>query len=338
VLPLLRVQALRLILPGETNRIAPVDGVSFDIRPAECVGLVGESGCGKSLTALSILGLARSLPGAQTSGSALWQGTRGRGVNLLKLSERELSRVRGAQIAMVFQDPLSSLNPVLRVDYQLSEVLRRHKRASRLFVRRRIIELLKRVGVPQPEERAHQYPHQLSGGLRQRVMLAMALAGEPQLLIADEPTTALDVTVQAQILQELRGLRETQGMAILFITHDLGVVAQLCDRVLVMYAGRIVESAPVSSFFAHPRHPYSQGLLSSLPSVVAKQEQLTCIPGSPPRPDEFPAGCRFHPRCPLARERCRRDYPSFVSVGEHRLACWEHQRAAAQPVATTADS
>ncbi|MCH7472387.1 ABC transporter ATP-binding protein, partial [bacterium] len=231
------------------------------------------------------------------------------------------------QIAMVFQDPMSSLNPLYRIDYQIGEVLARHLGLRGAHARRRIIELLVMAGVPQPEQRARQYPHQLSGGLRQRALLAAALAGEPRLLIADEPTTALDVTVQAQILAELRKLKEHSRLAILFITHDLGVVAQLCSRVLVMYAGRIVEIAPVDEFFKKPRHPYSQGLLASLPSVTGGDESLSCIPGSPPLPAEFPSGCRFHPRCPLATEQCKVEYPPFFGEGEHRAACWEHERA-----------
>jgi len=324
---LLTVESLKLSLPGEGGRLAPVDGVDFHLDVGECVGLVGESGCGKSLTALTLLGLTRSLPGAKVSGHARWSPPKGKARELLSLSEPELTRVRGGQIAMVFQDPLSALNPLLRVDYQITEALAKHRGLRGRAAFKRVVELLALTGIPQPERCARQYPHQLSGGLRQRALLAMALAGEPQLLIADEPTTALDVTVQAQILRELLELRETRGLSILFITHDLGVVAQLCTRVLVMYAGRIVEEAGVDEFFERPGHPYSQGLLASLPSLAAEQEQLTCIPGSPPRPGDFPPGCRFHPRCPLAIDRCRMEYPDWFGAEGRRVACWEHERA-----------
>jgi oligopeptide/dipeptide ABC transporter ATP-binding protein len=320
---LLDVQELTLSLPGVERRIVPVDGVSFSLDTGESVGLVGESGCGKSLSALTLLGLTRGLPGAQISGNAQWTPTKASVRDLLKLSEPALTKVRGGQIAMVFQDPLSSLNPLLTVKYQLGEVLERHLRLRGKQAHERAIELLALVGIPQPETRVRQYPHQLSGGLRQRVMLAMALAGKPLLLIADEPTTALDVTVQAQILSELRELMQAQGLAVLFITHDLGVVAQLCSRVLVMYAGRIVEQASARRFFSAPLHPYSQGLLASLPSVAGVRAELNSIPGAPPRPGDFPTGCRFHPRCPLATERCRLEYPEWRGSTEHRAACWE---------------
>ena len=333
---LLSVRELSLSLPGSQGRIAPVDGVDFTIAAGECVGLVGESGCGKSLTALTLLGLTRGLPGSRIGGSAAWAPDGAAPLDLLRLSERQLTRVRGGQIAMVFQDPQSSLNPLYRVDYQVGEALSLHRnmRGRRAFAR--TVELLAASGVPQPEQRARSYPHQLSGGLRQRSLLAIALAGQPRLLIADEPTTALDVTVQAQILRELRGLRDTTGMAILFITHDLGVVAQVCDRVLVMYAGRIVERAPAERFFTHPWHPYSQGLLGSLPSLAGGQEDLSFIAGSPPRPGYFPTGCRFNPRCPLVTERCRSEYPPWFGQPPQEVACWEHAAAALRQVTTAA--
>lgn len=332
---LLDVSELRLTLPGSGGRIAPVDGVSFSIGSGECVGLVGESGCGKSLSALTLLGLTRSLPGAQITGTACWTAEGQPRLDLLKLPERTLTRIRGGQVAMVFQDPQSSLNPLYRVGFQIREALAQHCGVGGQAAHQRSIELLASTGVPQPEQRVSCYPHQLSGGLRQRALLAMALAGAPRLLIADEPTTALDVTVQAQILRELRELRANSGMAILFITHDLGVVAQLCDRVLVMYAGRLVESAPVAQFFARPAHPYSQGLLASLPSVTGGQAHLSYIAGSPPRPGQFPSGCRFHPRCQLATPRCSAEYPPWFGEPSHQVACWEHAAAAQQrPPAT----
>ena len=264
---IIEVNDLRLSLPVKGGVASPVDGVSFSIAPGECVGLVGESGSGKSLTSQTLIGLTRDIPGVRISGSVQWKPEDRKPRELLRLSERELTGIRGGEIGMVFQDPLSCLNPLFRVDYQISEVLARHCNLKGKAAFERTVELLASVGVPQPEQRARQYPHQLSGGLRQRVILAMTLAGEPRMLIADEPTTALDVTVQAQILRELGKLRRESGLAILFITHDLGVVAQVCDRVMVMYAGRIVEQAPVKQFFDNPRHPYSSVMLERLPTL-----------------------------------------------------------------------
>jgi peptide/nickel transport system ATP-binding protein len=321
---LLAVNGLTLELPGGGGRMRPVDGVSFDLASGECVGLVGESGCGKSLTALTLLGLSRELPGATIFGTAEWDsGAGGERTDLLQLNEYELQDIRGGQIGLVFQDPLSALNPLLRLDYQISEVLARHHGLHGAAAFTRTVELLAAVGVPQPEQRARQYPHQLSGGLRQRALLALGLAGGPRLLIADEPTTALDVTIQAQILLELKRQQRERDLAVLLITHDLGVVAQLCQRVLVMYAGRIVEQAPAAAFFTKPRHPYSLGLLASLPALSGGQECLAGIPGSPPQPRAFPAGCRFHPRCPYATGRCREEYPVWHGAPEHGTACWE---------------
>jgi oligopeptide/dipeptide ABC transporter ATP-binding protein len=320
---LLSVRDLRLTLPGQGGRIAPVDGVSFEIARGECVGLVGESGCGKSLTAQTLIGLTRYLPRSKASGEARWRPAAGGAErDLVRLSEAELARLRGRQISMVFQDPLSSLNPLLRVDYQIREVLAKHLGLKGEAAQRRVVELLASVGIPEPEMRARQYPHQLSGGLRQRALLAVALAGDPKLLIADEPTTALDVTVQAQILRELKRLLTKSGMSILFITHDLGVIAQLCDRVMVMYAGRIVESAPTTEFFRNTQHPYSKGLLSSLPSLAAGGQDLSSIPGSPPQPGEFPPGCRFEPRCPVAIDECSRSYPELEGAADHKVSCF----------------
>jgi oligopeptide/dipeptide ABC transporter ATP-binding protein len=317
--PLLDVAGLSLQLPGGA---VPVDGVSFSLQPGECVGLVGESGCGKSLTSLSLLGLTRGLPGARLSGSVRLGGAADK-IDVLQLSDARLSRLRGRRMAMVFQDPLSSLNPLLTVEAQLSEALNHASPGLRAAERRaRCAGLLAATGIARPESRLAQYPHQLSGGLRQRVMIAMALAGEPDLLLADEPTTALDVTVQAQILLELKRLQRERNMAILFITHDLGVVAQLCERVLVMYAGRIIEDAPAGRFFSAPRHPYSQALLASLPQRAARGEPLRSIPGAPPQPNAFPAGCRFAPRCPRATEQCRSEYPPYAPESEHAV-CWQ---------------
>jgi len=334
--PLLTVRDLALNLPtAGTARSAfrPVDGVSFELTPGESVGLVGESGSGKSLTAASILGLTRNLQGARVEGQVLWSPDSDSSVNLVSLPESQLRRYRGAQIAMVFQDPLSCLNPLLTVGYQIGEVLGQHCNLKGASARRRAIELLELVRVPQPETRLRQYPHQLSGGLRQRVLLAIALAAQPKLLIADEPTTALDVTIQAQIIETLKELQREQGLAVLFITHDLGVVAQLCSRVLVMYAGRIVESAPSSQFFAAPAHPYSQGLLASLPATHfarggAAAARLESISGAPPSPANFPAGCRFHPRCRFCTEKCIKEYPLLFGDSQ-QAACWHIAEARA---------
>ncbi len=346
--PLLEVRNLRLSLPSATGRRSePVDGVSFSLARGECVGLVGESGCGKSLTSMTLMGLTRGLPGARIEGQVLWNGHRQRpggaaqsaAVDLLALPEREMLQYRGRSVGMVFQDPLSCLNPLLRLDYQIAEVLRRPSLGSEglrpglrgTALHSRINELLDMVGMPQPEMRARQFPHQLSGGLRQRALLAIALAGEPELLICDEPTTALDVTIQAQVLATLRSLQQQRQLAVLFITHDIGVVAQLCSRVLVMYAGRIVEDAPTQDFLRDPQHPYSQGLLASLPgrqavrrhsAVAGHDTRLYSIPGSPPRPGQFPSGCRFHPRCPRAQQRCSELYPDLQPSGASLAACW----------------
>ncbi|MCB1221095.1 MAG: ABC transporter ATP-binding protein [Planctomycetales bacterium] len=319
---IIEVKDLRLSIPAQGGPARPVDGVSFSLSPGECVGLVGESGSGKSLTSQTLIGLTREIPGVKIEGSVRWQPEGEQSRELLKMSERELTSVRGGEIGMVFQDPLSCLNPLFRVDYQIGEVLARHCGLKGQAAFERTVELLDSVGVPQPEQRARQYPHQLSGGLRQRVILAMTLAGEPRMLIADEPTTALDVTVQAQILRELGKLRRERGLAILFITHDLGVVAQVCDRVMVMYAGRIVEQAPVKEFFDNPRHPYSRGLLESLPTLSGDGSKLTSIPGSPPQPGSFPPGCRFCPRCDSAIAPCQTQYPPHFGDNRHSAACW----------------
>jgi oligopeptide/dipeptide ABC transporter ATP-binding protein len=331
--PIFSARNLRLTLPGQrsgTNPegvLRPVDGVSFEIEAGECIGLVGESGSGKSLTAATMIGLTRALPGARIDGELLWSPEAQAQLDLVKASDNQLSAIRGNQIGMVFQDPLSCLNPLLRVGYQIAEVLHQHSGLRGTAARTRATELLEMVGVPQPDIRLRQFPHQLSGGLRQRVLLAIALAANPKLLIADEPTTALDVTIQAQIIETLRGLQREQGLAILFITHDLGVVAQLCSRVLVMYAGRIVEEAATREFFTTPSHPYGQGLLGSLPALHFqsgrdRSKALGSIHGSPPSPGKFPTGCRFHPRCSFCTAKCSADYPPLFGDPNQRAACW----------------
>ncbi len=316
---LLEVSQLRVSFPGDGDRtLTAVDDVAFGIDRGELVALVGESGCGKSLTGLALLGL---LPGGATLGRA--SVVRFDGTDLAGLGDAALRPYRGARIAMVFQDPMSSLNPVMRVGAQVIEAIRAHRDVPSAEARRRAIALLGEVGIADPGERVDAWPHQLSGGMRQRVMIAIALAGEPELLIADEPTTALDVTVQAQILELLDTIRAARGMAVLLITHDLGIVAGRAERVLVMYAGRIVESAATADLFRQPLHPYTRGLFGSLPRMDAAAGRLQPIPGAVPPPDRWPAGCRFHPRCPQAIERCRGEVPPLVTLETtHAAACW----------------
>ncbi len=388
--PLLEIIDLRVDFPTETGLASVVDGVSLAVPSAKVVALVGESGCGKSLTALSILRLIPQ-PGAITDGHILWHGERhsemesiaiprdssflthspncqitksrnplplphGRGsdgVDLMQLNERDMRRIRGNRIAMIFQEPMTALNPVFSIGEQIVEAIELHQNVSGKSAWLKAIELLRRVGIAAPDRRIHDYPHQFSGGMRQRAMIAMALACRPALLIADEPTTALDVTIQAQILDLLRGLQAETGMSVLFITHDLGVVAEIADEVYVMYAGRIVERGPTRELFAKPCHPYTRGLLRCTPRMEERRERLEVIAGSPPDPARFPSGCRFHPRCALSAEqsgatwrhsieiesdinkkvlrRCvesfegepsGRPLPREVSV-DHHVACWE---------------
>ena len=310
--PLLRIDALRLTAGGH----AIVDGASFDVGAGEAVGLVGESGCGKSVTALSILGL---LPERQISvaGGAI----RLEGRDLTRLPDREMRKVRGDRIAMIFQEPMTSLNPVHTVGKQVAEAFRLHGRGRGRALRTLSADILREVGLPAPEAALDRYPHELSGGQRQRVMIAIALACDPDLLVADEPTTALDVTVQAQILDLLDGLRRDRGMGLLLITHDLGVVAQYCDRVLVMYGGRIVEEGAAEALFARPRHRYTEALLRTMPAANAPGAELPAITGSVPAPGARPAGCVFHPRCHATVERCRAEEPPMMGEG-HRHRCW----------------
>jgi oligopeptide/dipeptide ABC transporter ATP-binding protein len=317
--PLLEVRDLRTWFHTEEGVGRAVDGISFAVDRGETLGLVGESGCGKSVCALSVMRLVPRPPGRIESGQVLLDGR-----DLLTLAEDEMCAVRGNEIAMVFQEPMTSLNPVLTCGYQIAEAVLLHQRVTGREARQRAEEMLRLVGIPAPEQRLDEYPHQLSGGMRQRVMIAMALSCHPGLLIADEPTTALDVTIQAQILDLLRRLQEELGMAILLITHDLGVVAETADRVAVMYAGRIVEYADTEGLFARPRHPYTQGLLQSVPRLDQQRERLEIIPGMVPDAREFPPGCRFAPRCPLAEERCRRQEPALEEQGkDHQVACWK---------------
>lgn len=316
---ILEVDGLCTHFDTEDGLARPVDGVSFSLRPGETLGLVGESGCGKSVTSLSILGLIPKPPGRIAAGRILFAGE-----DLVQAGEKRLRQLRGRRLSMIFQEPMTALNPVLTVGEQVAEPLRLHLALPRAAARRRAIELLTQVGIPAPEQRVDAYPHELSGGMRQRVMIAMAIACDPAVLIADEPTTALDVTIQAQILELLRRLQAERGMAMLLITHDLGVVAQNAQRVLVMYAGKVVENAPVERLFSAPGHPYSVGLLRSLPELARPGEPLATIPGMVPPPTRFPSGCRFRTRCPLARERCAEQEPPLRPLArapEQEVAC-----------------
>jgi peptide/nickel transport system ATP-binding protein len=322
--PLLQVEDLKTHFFTRDGVVRAVDGVSFTIRPGETLALVGESGCGKSVTSLSVMRLIAS-PGRVVSGAIRFDGR-----DLLALSEPEMRKVRGNDISMVFQEPMTSLNPVLTVGGQIAETLVLHRGLGRAAAAARAIEMLRLVNIPEPARRAAEYPHQMSGGMRQRVMIAMALACDPKLLIADEPTTALDVTIQAQILDLMRALQAKTGAAILLITHDLGVVAEMAQRVVVMYAGRKVEEAPVLELFARPRHPYTRGLMSSMPrlgSAHGARKRLQEIPGVVPSLREPIAGCAFATRCPYAVERCRTETPALETKAEgHAVACWEADR------------
>ena len=315
---LLDVRDLRVSFPSAGGgRVSPVDGVSFNLERGRTLAMVGESGCGKSLTALALLRLVPP-PGRIDTGSAIRLGE----TDLLKLEGDALRRVRGRRIAMVFQDPMTSLNPVFTVGDQITEVMHAHFPISKRDARDAAAGLLQEVGIPDPAGRLKSYPHQLSGGMRQRVMIAIALAGKPEILIADEPTTALDVTVQAQILEVLDRLRETHGMAVLLITHDLGIVAGRADRVAVMYAGQIVETAPTATLFRNPAHPYTQGLLGSVPRLTGPVGRLTPIPGNVPPAGAWPTGCRFRMRCPIVHQRSGTMPPLLPVEADHEMRCW----------------
>ncbi|MEZ4216366.1 MAG: ABC transporter ATP-binding protein [Myxococcota bacterium] len=308
--PLLRIDDLHVEFATSAGTVRAVDGVSLEVGEGETLALVGESGCGKSVTALSVLGLVPSPPSRVTAGRILFAPEGDAGVvDLVRAGDEELRAIRGNDVAMIFQEPMTSLNPVFRVGDQIAEAIVQHRGLDEADAFAAAVGMLARVGIPAPERRALDYPHQLSGGMCQRVMIAMALACDPKLLIADEPTTALDVTVQAQILDLLRALQSDLGTAILLITHDLGVVAEVAHRVVVMYAGRIVERASVADLFARPRHPYTAGLLRSIPRLGEEGARLEPVEGSVPDALALPAGCRFHPRCAFARERCTREAP-----------------------------
>ncbi|MDQ3688266.1 MAG: ABC transporter ATP-binding protein [Acidobacteriota bacterium] len=326
---LLEVKNLQTHFPTRAGLVKAVDGVSFHLDEGELLGLVGESGCGKSITALSVMRLVAP-PGRIVGGEIVFNGE-----NLLSASEQRMREIRGDDIAMIFQDPMTSLNPVYTVGEQIAEALRLHRKLSRKDARAGAVEAMKEVAIPDPARRADDYPHQLSGGMRQRVMIAMALACDPVLLIADEPTTALDVTIQAQILELLDELRKTRKLAVLLITHDLGVVAEVADRVAVMYTGRIVEESPVEELFARPKHPYTEGLLQSVPKLTAasaaKVERLSTIEGTVPKPTNLPPGCHFAPRCSHRMPRCTEGerIPFYELENNVRVRCVLYDLAAA---------
>jgi peptide/nickel transport system ATP-binding protein len=327
----LDVKGLQTVFFTNSGLFRAVDDVSFNVRRGETLAIVGESGCGKSVTALSILRLVPAPPGRIVGGSIVLEGT-----DLLGLDENNMRQVRGNRISMIFQEPMTSLNPVMRIGDQITEAVRLHRTMSRKEAWDQAVEMLRRVKIPVPERRALEYPHQLSGGMRQRAMIAMALACRPALLIADEPTTALDVTIQAQILSLIVELQKELGTGVILITHDLGVVAQTAQRVIVMYAGRKVEEADVETLFANPRHPYTRGLMASIPAVPSlgnkPDARLVEIPGMVPSLTRLPKGCAFAPRCQLAIARCREEYPPLLAQGtNHLAACWRASEAAGPP-------
>ncbi len=322
---LLEVRDLRTYFSGDEGISKAVDGVSYTVLEGETLGIVGESGCGKSVSALSIMRLVPQPPGFFAGGEVLFKGD-----NLLEVSEERIREIRGNQISMIFQEPMTALNPVFTVGDQIMETAILHERIDRGAARARAIEMVDKVGIPSPEQRVDEYPHQLSGGMRQRVMIAMAMICNPALLIADEPTTALDVTIQAQILALIRELQEREGMSVLLITHDLAVVAENAHHVAVMYAGKVVEYAAVEELYENPKHPYTIGLFRSLPDLAAPEDRLFTIPGIVPSAFQFPSGCRFRTRCPIATDACASDEPPLVPLeedGAHTAACHHLQEA-----------
>jgi peptide/nickel transport system ATP-binding protein len=312
------VRGLRTYFASERGEVRAVDGVDLSLERGRTLGIVGESGCGKSVTALSIMGLIPQPPGRIAGGEVRFDGE-----DLLKVPPRRMRDLRGDKLSMIFQEPMTSLNPAFPVGEQISEAILRHKKVDKLQAQNEAVAMLQKVRIPSPERRARDYPHQLSGGMRQRVMIAMALACNPRLLIADEPTTALDVTIQAQILELMRLLRAELGTAIILITHDLGVIAELADDVIVMYAGQVIERCAAARLFSEPQHPYTVGLLGSIPRLQFEQSRLSAIEGIVPDAAAFPQGCRFHPRCPFAVEKCRSENPPLLPIQNgHEAACW----------------
>jgi peptide/nickel transport system ATP-binding protein len=320
---LLQVKNLVVEFPNRHGTLRALDDISFDIAPGEILGVVGESGAGKSLTGASIIGLLEP-PGRVASGEILLEGRR-----IDNLPPEQMRKVRGRQIGAIFQDPLTSLNPLYSVGRQLIETITTHLPVSAAEARERAIGLLRDTGIPAPEQRIDHFPHQFSGGMRQRVVIALALAAEPRLIVADEPTTALDVSIQAQIITLLKTICKERGAAVLLITHDMGVIAETCDRVAVLYAGRVAEIGPVHQVINHPAHPYTAGLMASIPDMDSDRERLNQIDGAMPRLNAIPQGCAFNPRCPKAFDRCRQERPDLVQAGANRAACWLHDGSAA---------
>ena len=316
--PLLEVRHLRVEFPTRRGTLLALDDVSFDIAPGEMLGVVGESGAGKSLTGAAIIGLLEP-PGRVASGEILLDGQR-----IDNLPADAMRKIRGRRIGAIFQDPLTSLNPLYTVGRQIIETIQVHLKVSAVEARQRAIALLQETGIPAAEQRIDQYPHQFSGGMRQRVVIALALAAQPELIVADEPTTALDVSIQAQIIALLKKLTKEHGAAVMLVTHDMGVIAEACDRVAVMYAGRIVEIGPVAEVIHHPAHPYTAGLMGSIPSMDVERERLMQIDGAMPRLNAIPSGCAFNPRCPHVFDRCRNERPDLMPAGATRAACWLH--------------
>jgi peptide/nickel transport system ATP-binding protein len=319
---LLEVKDLTTTFQSNQQSFHAVDGISFHLKKGEIIGVVGESGCGKSVTSLSIMGLIKP-PGKVTQGQILFKGN-----DLLALNKKQLREIRGNQISMIFQEPMTSLNPVYTIGNQISEALEIHTKLSKRQIKQRTFELLTMVGIPRVEEIVHDYPHQLSGGMRQRVMIAMAMACNPELLIADEPTTALDVTIQAQILELMKELQQSNQMSMILISHDLGVVSEVCDHVIVMYAGMIVEQGAVGDILNRPQHPYTQGLLASLPKNAQNQRRLNFIPGQIPPPGQWGGGCRFADRCAFVMDKCLKEHPPLFDDGmtQHYAACWLREK------------
>ena len=316
--PLLEVRHLRVEFPTRRGTLLALDDVSFDIAPGEILGVVGESGAGKSLTGAAIIGLLEP-PGRVAGGEILLDGQR-----IDNLPADAMRKIRGRRIGAIFQDPLTSLNPLYTVGRQIIETIQVHLKVSAVEARQRAIALLQETGIPAAEQRIDQYPHQFSGGMRQRVVIALALAAQPELIVADEPTTALDVSIQAQIIALLKKLTKEHGAAVMLVTHDMGVIAEACDRVAVMYAGRIVEIGPVAEVIHHPAHPYTAGLMGSIPSMDVERERLMQIDGAMPRLNAIPSGCAFNPRCPHVFDRCRNERPDLMPAGATRAACWLH--------------
>ncbi|MDQ0256924.1 peptide/nickel transport system ATP-binding protein [Evansella vedderi] len=328
--PVLEINHLQTHFFTDRGEIPAVDNVSFSIHEGEVLGIVGESGCGKSVTSLSIMGLVPNPPGKIVGGEIIFREQQSNNLkeeNLVKVSKKRMRQIRGNQIAMIFQEPMTSLDPLFTIGFQIIEVIKNHQKVSKKEARHKAIDMLKLVGIPRAEEIVDEYPHQLSGGMRQRVMIAIAMACDPEVLIADEPTTALDVTIQAQILDLMKKLNKEKGTAIMLITHDLGVVAEMCDRVVVMYAGKVVEEGSVREILKEPKHPYTKGLIRSLPKMTLREKRLYSIPGNVPKPGSIKKGCRFAARCSDVFDRCYKEDPELIQLSEgHTCRCFLYEK------------